>query len=182
MYSLLHSASWTPACSTSLSLQVGICEVAFTVCRLCCYCYPCHPADTAQLVDCSWQEWGHVLNAHIRIAVIRPKSNRKGWWRCDQCPSGHLHSWLGTFSQRSKGSGCPQCSGFRVCKHNCLATKAPFVAAQWDYEANDGTANSLVAHSHHIVGWHCGVCGHKGMQDLRTGPAKTETAARSALV
>ena len=80
---------------------------------------------------------------------------------CDQCPDGYLHSWAASVQNRSAGTGCPQCSGRKVCKHNSLATKAPSVAAQWDYEANDGTPDSLVAHSSQLVGWLCDACAHK---------------------
>ena len=56
---------------------------------------------------------------------------------------------------------CPQCSGRQVCKHNSLATKAPLVAAEWDYQANDGTPDDVVAQSGHMANWHCKVCGCK---------------------
>ncbi|KAL3155562.1 hypothetical protein ABBQ38_011116 [Trebouxia sp. C0009 RCD-2024] len=49
----------------------------------------------------------------------------------------------------------PHNSGRQVCKHNSLATKAPLVAAQWDYEANDGTPDNVVAQSNHLAHWHC---------------------------
>ena len=64
-------------------------------------------------------------------------------------------------TQRTKGDGCPQCSGRRVCKHNSLLTWAPLVAAQWDYKANAGTPDGMVAQSHQRVGWLCDACGHK---------------------
>ena len=50
-----------------------------------------------------------------------------------------------------------------MCKHNCLATVAPWAAAQWDYEANDalGTPDTVVACCNQPAGWHCQVCGHR---------------------
>ena len=48
-----------------------------------------------------------------------------------------------------------------MCKHNCLATKDPLVAAEWDYEANDGTPDSVMAQSNQPFAWICGVCAHK---------------------
>ena len=62
---------------------------------------------------------------------------------------------------RTRGSGCPQCSGHKVCKHNSLATKAPKVAAQWDYKVNAGTPDSVTAQSNQPVGWLCEVCGEQ---------------------
>ena len=61
----------------------------------------------------------------------------------------------------TRGNGCSQCSGRKVCKHNSLATKAPEVAAQWDYEANEGTPEDVVAQSSQRVGWRCDVCGYE---------------------
>ena len=121
------------------------------------------------------QQWDHAANAHLGPVDITPKNGRKVWWICDQCPDGHLHRWEAVIADRSNGSGCPQCSGCKVCKHNSLATKAPLVAAQWDYEANDGTPDSVVAQSNQSVGWLCGVCGHKwsATPDSRVSKRKT---------
>ena len=107
------------------------------------------------------QQWDHAANAHLGPIDITPMSGRKVWWVCDQCPDGHLHRWEAIVSNRSNGRGCPQCSGRKVCKHNSLATKAPLAAAQWDYEANNGTPDSVVAQSNQPVGWLCDACGHK---------------------
>ena len=106
------------------------------------------------------QQWDVTANAHLRSIAITPYSRKKVWWLCDQCPDGHVHSWLASVDSRSSGTGCPQCSGHKVCKHNSLATKAPGVAAQWDYEANDGTPNTIVAQSHQRAHWLCHACGH----------------------
>ena len=118
------------------------------------------------------QQWDHRFNAHIGNAVIRPKSHRKVWWTCDQWPDGHLHSWQTTVADRTKGRGCSQSSGRKVCKHICLATKAPLVAAQWDCEANAGSPSSVVAQSRRMVGWHCDVCGHKWDASLHARVSK----------
>ena len=107
------------------------------------------------------QQWDHAANVHLGPVEITPKCGRRVWWICDQCPDGHLHRWEAVVANRSNGTGCPQCSGRKVCKHNSLATKAPLLAAQWDYEANDGTPDSVMAQSHQYVGWLCEMCGHK---------------------
>ena len=107
------------------------------------------------------QQWDHAANAYLGNIDIPPQSHRKVWWTCDQCPDGHLHSWEATVQNRTNGSGCPQCSGHKVCRHNSLVTKDPLVAAQWDYEANHGTPDNVVAQSNQPVGWLCEVCGHK---------------------
>ena len=94
---------------------------------------------------------------------------------CDQCPEGHLHSWSARVSDRTKGTGCPQCIGRMVCKHNSLATKAPSVAAEWDYDANNGTPDDVTAHSSRSVHWHCAVCHNKweATPNARLGKQRT---------
>ena len=107
------------------------------------------------------QQWDHAANAHLGNINIKPQSNRKVGWIGDQCPDGHLHSWSAKVHNRTDGNGCPQCSGHKVCKHSCLATKAPSVAAQWDYEANDDSPDSVLAQSNQPAWWHCDACGNR---------------------
>ena len=131
--------------------------------------------DINRLFPALQQQWDHAANARLGNIDIKPKSGRKAWWICDQCPDGHLHRWEAIVANRSNGSGCPQCCGLKVCKHNCLATKDPLVAAQWDYEANDGTPDSLVAQSNKPVGWLCDVCGHKWSASPNARVCKSKT-------
>ena len=131
--------------------------------------------DISRLDLALQQQWDHAANAKLGNIVINPRNARKVSWICDQCPNGHLHSWSAKVNDRSDGTGCPQCSGHAVCKHNSLATKAPLIAAQWDYEANDGTPEQITARSAQYVGWHCNVCGHKwsATPDARVGRRET---------
>ena len=117
--------------------------------------------DTSRLDVGLQQQWYHAANAHLGNIDIKPYSRHIVWWICDQCPDGHLHRWKASVNDRTRGTGCPQCCSRKVCKHNSLATKAPQIAAQWDFEANDGTPDSVVAQRHQHVGWLCDVCGHK---------------------
>ena len=119
--------------------------------------------DISLLSPALQKQWDHAANAHMGNIVVKPKSGRIASWSCNACPNGYLHQWIAKVYARSNGTGCPQCSGRKVCKHNCLATVAPWAAAQWDYEANAalGTPDTVVAHSHQPAGWHCQVCGHR---------------------
>ena len=110
----------------------------------------------------------HYSSSGTRLLVLtwenipmKPYSHKKVRWKCDQCPDGHPHSWLARVNNRTRGNGCPQCSGRQVCKHNSLATKAPLVAAQWDFAANDATPDDVVAQSNHMANWHCKLCSCK---------------------
>ena len=116
------------------------------------------------LLDSTLQkQWDQDGNAYLGNITLTPGSKRKVSWLCDQCPDGHLHQWMAAIYNRSRGSGCPQCSGRKVCQHNSLATKAPRAAADWDYEANVelGTPETLVANHRKRVWWHCQECGHR---------------------
>ena len=113
--------------------------------------------DISLLEPALQEQWDHDANGHLGNTA----HNGKGSWTCDQCPDGHPHSWSASVKHRFNGTGCPQCCGRKVCKHNSLATKAPLVAAQWDHEANNGTPDTVVANSHQKVGWRCDVCGLK---------------------
>ncbi|KAL3143034.1 hypothetical protein ABBQ38_003311 [Trebouxia sp. C0009 RCD-2024] len=107
------------------------------------------------------RQWDHSANAYLGTIDIKPDSTKQVRWICDQCPDGQLHSWSAMVRSRTNGSGCPQCGGRKVCKHNSLASKASLVAAQWDYEANDGTPDDVLAESGQLVRWKCDVCGFK---------------------
>ena len=131
--------------------------------------------DLSRLDSVLQQQWDHAANAHRGNIDVTPGSYKKAWWLCDQCPDGYLHSWEASIKARTLGTGCPQCCGRKVCKHNCLATKDPLVAAQWDYEANDSTPDSVVAQSNQPVGWLCDVCGHK----WRVAPSRRVCKNRS---
>ncbi|KAL3130332.1 hypothetical protein ABBQ38_008162 [Trebouxia sp. C0009 RCD-2024] len=94
--------------------------------------------DISLLEPALQKQWDHAANAHL-----------------GKLSSNH------TPKRRSSGRDCPQCSGRKLCKHNSLATKAPVVAARWDYEAKSGTPDDVVANTHQAFGWWCDVCGGK---------------------
>jgi len=116
--------------------------------------------DISRLALHLQQQWDFQANMHLGNIVITPHSNRKVRWLCELCPDGHPHIWMATVDSRSYGSGCPQCSGRKVCQHNSLATKAPQVAAKWDYAKNSCTPSDVTAFCHNKAHWHCHVCGH----------------------
>ena len=138
--------------------------------------------DISQLDPHLQQQWDHSANAHLGNIDIKPHSSRKVRWMCDQCPDSHIHSWSAQVSNRTNGRGCPQCRGRKVCKHNSLATKDPSVAAQWDYEENDGTPDSVTAQSNQPAAWHCDACGHKWSVQIssRVNPKKRNGCPRCA--
>ena len=94
--------------------------------------------------------------------LIRPGSNRKVWWSCDQCPYGLPHFWEASIKQRTSGRGCPFCSGHAIGQHNTLARKAPQVALFWDAKKNlPLTPDQVTAYSSMRAHWKCSACLHE---------------------
>lgn len=77
-------------------------------------------------------------------------SSKKVWWRCKKG-----HEWEALVHTRSKGTGCPYCSGRRVTPGvNDLLTKNPRIAKEWHPE-NEGDPYSTQWHSNKRVKWLC---------------------------
>ena len=61
-------------------------------------------------------------------------SNQKAWWQ-GKCG----HEWLARIADRSRGHGCPYCTGRTIVPgFNDLETTDPKIAAEWDYMKNRG--------------------------------------------
>jgi len=107
-------------------------------------------------------QWHEQLNGHLGSIVIKPYSNRKVWWSCDQCPDNLPHVWAATVNSRSYGRGCPFCSGTAICQHNTLARKAPKVALLWNAKKNHPLSPDQVTVSSGIrAHWKCSDCLHE---------------------
>lgn len=72
------------------------------------------------------KEWDYDKNCSLTPESVTAHSNKKVFWICK---NGHGFSM--TLANRSCGSGCPYCSGNRVCLDNCLATLYPLLAKEW---------------------------------------------------
>ncbi|PWY54112.1 hypothetical protein DGG96_17020 [Legionella qingyii] len=53
-------------------------------------------------------------------------SGLKAWWKC---PKGH--EYKASIGARTRGSGCPNCSGAKVCKDNNIQELFPELASEW---------------------------------------------------
>ena len=94
-------------------------------------------------------QWDHSLNQQDGNFPDNTTlgSGKLIWWTCDQCPRGHKHSWQAMPKQRAgnKPTGCPVCSGNKVCECNSLQTWHPDIAADFDVEANGLTPAQVTA-------------------------------------
>ena len=97
------------------------------------------------------KEWHPTKNVGLFPRHVTPKSGKNIWWTCDK---GHV--WEATISHRSQGSGCPYCSGNRVCDDNCLQTINPQLSQQWHPTKNGVlTPRDVTAGSRKKVWWVC---------------------------
>lgn len=101
-------------------------------------------------------EWNYEKNEGLLPEDVMPGTDRKVWWRCLMG-----HEWQARVYSRSYGAGCPYCAGNVLCIGvNDLATKAPHLLKEWDYEANSMLPENIAAGSATRVSWVCSK-GHK---------------------
>lgn len=115
-------------------------------------------------------QWHPVKNGPLTPRQVSYGSRQKIWWLC---PKGH--EWQAAVYTRTKGSGCPYCSGKTALSgFNDLATLAPEVADQWRPTLNGTlTPDQVTAGSHRTAWWACSN-GHiwKAIIYSRAGPQK----------
>lgn len=104
------------------------------------------------------KEWHPSKNGTLNPNHLRPTSNKKVWWMCDDG-----HEWASSVSNRVNGRGCPYCSGKRVLQgFNDLLTTHPHLEDEWDYEQNTTfNPTEISAGSNKKAWWKCRQCGHK---------------------
>ena len=105
------------------------------------------------------KEWHPSKNGTLTPSDITSKSPKKIWWFCKTCG----HEWEATPNNRSKGSGCPCCSG-RVPKIgiNDFQTLFPSIAAEWSFEKNSPyVPEQFLPKSNKSVWWKCKECNHE---------------------
>lgn len=51
------------------------------------------------------KEWDFERNSPILPSQVRPKTNKKYWWKCEKC----RNIWCASIASRTNGRGCPKC-------------------------------------------------------------------------
>ena len=98
-------------------------------------------------------EWHPTKNNDLTPADVTEFSGNKVWWKCDK---GDDHEWTQSVSNRTKGSGCPVCSGYKLVESNSLSVINPKLAKEWHSNRNgDFTAKDTIAGSKKKVWWKC---------------------------
>lgn len=97
-------------------------------------------------------QWHREKNGALRPEHMAKTSRTKVWWICEQG-----HQWQASVGDRSRGYGCPYCSGkLPIPGVNDLAAAAPELAAEWHPEKNGSlTPRDVKLHSNRKVWWRC---------------------------
>ena len=107
--------------------------------------------DLATLYPKVAKEWHPTKNGTLTPKEIRPKSNKKYWWKCAKCG----HDWQATAQSRIHlHSGCPACSG-RVPRTgiNDLFVVCPHLKQEWDFEKNKYLDPSRLSKGSNTKAW-----------------------------
>ncbi len=98
------------------------------------------------------KEWDYDKNDELTPDTVALGSTKKVWWKCNKG-----HEWQAAINNRSKGRGCPFCSGrYAIKGENDLQTINPTLANEWNYENNNGlTPADVLPNSDKKVWWTC---------------------------
>ena len=121
-------------------------------------------------------------NGDIKPDSVMKSSGKKVWWKCSACGN----EWPAKINIRVlTGTGCPKCgyskkmqdtraSKIKTMKQD-LVSKYPSIAAEWDYERNEGLdPNEISPGSNRKVWWICPKGHHyQAWLSDRTGKRKT---------
>lgn len=97
-------------------------------------------------------QWHPTKNGGLAAEDVSTNSKDNAWWMCAEG-----HEWEAQIHARSRGNGCPYCSGRRVLTGiTDLATVAPALAAQWHPTRNgDLLPTQVVRNTTKKVWWQC---------------------------
>lgn len=98
------------------------------------------------------EQWDQEKNGKLEPSMFLPNSTDKMWWKCEKG-----HSYQATFAHRAEGKGCPYCAGQKVLVgFNDIATTAPELMNEWDYEKNVNISPDEISSGSGIkVWWKC---------------------------
>ena len=100
-------------------------------------------------------EWDYEINGDLLPSDVSKGMTKEVYWKC---PNGH--SYPARIDHRcSMKSGCPFCAHKKpYLGETDLVTVYPEIAAEWDYEKNDGKPEEYLPFSNKEASWICPVC------------------------
>jgi ssDNA-binding Zn-finger/Zn-ribbon topoisomerase 1 len=97
-------------------------------------------------------EWDYDKNKFIDPRKYSAGSSKKVWWKCHVCG----YQWAAVIANRTRGNGCPQCSGKVVDPKRSFAVEHPELLEQWAYDLNRGMKpEDFLSGSDCTVWWRC---------------------------
>ena len=103
------------------------------------------------------REWS-VRNKDLLPNMVMAYASKKVWWKCSRCG----HEWKARVADRTRGHGCPSCSGATVSSGiGDLRTLYPEIARDWSEKNEDMTADTVSPKSRKAVWWRCSKCGYE---------------------
>ena len=98
-------------------------------------------------------EWHPTKNGDVTPADVTSGNDFRAWWKCSE---GADHVWQASVSSRTRGHGCPCCSGHQVSVTNSLSTLFPNIANQWHPTKNgDASPSEFPSKAKKRVWWKC---------------------------
>ncbi len=111
--------------------------------------------DLATLYPDLVNEWDFEKNGELKPSDVLPGSEKNVWWKCKK---GHSYSAYPRV-RAILHTGCPVCINKKILfGYNDLETLHPELAAEWNYDKNEGLLPSQVGGnggSHKKVWWKC---------------------------
>ena len=95
-------------------------------------------------------QWDSLKNGALSPALFSLSSGHKAWWVCEKG-----HSYDSTITNRTRGHGCPFCSGNKLLKEEALAIKFPLLANEWLTERNKQSPFEVSVGTRKKVWWKC---------------------------
>ena len=98
------------------------------------------------------KEWHPTRTKHLTPKDVTLGSNKKMWWICTKG-----HEWQAKVNDRNyRRTGCPYCSGRKVCDDNSLQTLKPALVREWHPVKNGSlTPRDVTPSSYKKVWWTC---------------------------
>jgi len=122
-----------------------------TGCPYCSGRYACDDNSLQKINPNLAKQWNHAKNKDLTPNDVTIGSGKRVWWLCEKG-----HEWKASIAERTNGTGCPYCSGKRVCVDNCLQTLSPELAKQWHPSKNGDLNPSNVTKGYgKKVWWKC---------------------------
>lgn len=106
--------------------------------------------DLVTLYPNLMKEWDYDKNTEFSPNTLTSGSKEEVAWICQKCGT----HWVAAIQARTAGSGCPSCGRKKagiskkqgsILKYGSLQSTYPEIAAQWDYEENNGVTPDQIS-------------------------------------